>query len=132
MAGLLSGTAGAVDKIKVTMASQAATYASYLNAIAQGYYKQEGLDLDVIKAGGGTATPALMSGDVQISTSSASALSGILKGAELKILYTVMVRPPARPIRSGRPNPTSLSSSRSRAWPSASRPAATPSRSACV
>ena len=59
----------------------------------KGYYKDEGLDLDVVEAAGGVATPALVSGDVQFSTSGSSAISAIMKGARLKVLAVGEDRP---------------------------------------
>ena len=70
--------AQAIEKIKVSMAARASSYLPYFTAQDKGYFKEEGLVLDILKAGGGTATPALLSGDIQFSTSAASALSGIL------------------------------------------------------
>ena len=78
--------AAALDKVKMTIAAESSNYAPYLNAIDQGYYKDEGLDIEVVKAGGGVATPALISGTVDFSTSSSSALSAILRGASLKVI----------------------------------------------
>ena len=84
----------ALDKVKMTMAAESSNYAPYINAIDQGYYKDEGLDIEVVKAGGGVATPALISGTVEFSTSSSSALSAILKGAQLKVITIEADRAP--------------------------------------
>jgi len=69
------------------------SYIFFFSAIAKGYYKEEGLDLDVVEAAGGVATPALVSGDVQFSTSGSSAISAIMKGAKLKVLAVGEDRP---------------------------------------
>src|ERR1700724_3248911 len=71
----------------------ASSYIFFFSAIAKGSYKDEGLDLDVIEAAGGVATPALVSGDVQFSTSGSSAISAIMKGAKLKVLAVGEDRP---------------------------------------
>jgi ABC-type nitrate/sulfonate/bicarbonate transport system substrate-binding protein len=41
-------------------------------AVEKGYYAEEGIEVEVIQAGGGTAIPALVSGDMQFSASTGS------------------------------------------------------------
>jgi ABC-type nitrate/sulfonate/bicarbonate transport system substrate-binding protein len=85
--------AHAADKVKVTYPTLTSSYIFFFSAISKGYYKDEGLDLDVVEAGGGVATPALVSGDAQFSTSGSSAISAIMKGAKLKVLAVGEDRP---------------------------------------
>jgi NitT/TauT family transport system substrate-binding protein len=80
------------QKIRITMPAIATYYAPYLLAMEKGYYAQEGLELVVTYAGGGVATPSLMSGTIDISTSPAAALTAIMRGAALKIVYTMADR----------------------------------------
>jgi NitT/TauT family transport system substrate-binding protein len=86
-------TVHAIDRVKVTMAASSCYYAPYFVAIQKGYYAGEGIEVEIVKTGGGTATPALISGQVQFSTSSSSALSAILRGAPVKIVMTLLDRP---------------------------------------
>jgi len=72
-AALICLPAHAADKVKVSYPTLTSSYIFFFSAIQKGYYKDEGLDLDVIEAAGGVATPALVSGDVQFSTSGSSA-----------------------------------------------------------
>lgn len=81
------------EQVKVAFAADSAFYAPHFIAIDKGYYTDEGLEIEIVKAGGGVATPALISGDLNYSTSAASALSAILKEAPLKIVYTNADRP---------------------------------------
>jgi ABC-type nitrate/sulfonate/bicarbonate transport system substrate-binding protein len=85
--------ANAADKVKVTYPTLTTSYIFFFTALDKGFYAEEGLDLDVVEAGGGTATPALVSGDVQFSTSGSSAISAIMKGAKLKVLMVGEDRP---------------------------------------
>jgi ABC-type nitrate/sulfonate/bicarbonate transport system substrate-binding protein len=85
--------AHAADKVKVSYPTMTSSYIFFFSAIQKGYYKDEGLDLDVVEAAGGVATPALVSGDVQFSTSGSSAISAIMKGARLKVLAVGEDRP---------------------------------------
>src|SRR4051795_704585 len=77
-----------LDTLNVAFAADAAVYAPMFIAIDKGYFAEEGLEIEIVKAGGGVATPALISGELQYSTSAASALSAMLLGAPLKIIYT--------------------------------------------
>jgi ABC-type nitrate/sulfonate/bicarbonate transport system substrate-binding protein len=45
--------------------------------------------VNFVEAGGGVATPALMSGSIQFSTSSGAAISAIIKGAPLRVVLTL-------------------------------------------
>jgi NitT/TauT family transport system substrate-binding protein len=92
-ATLLGGSAHAADKVKVSYPTMTSSYIFFFSAIQKGYYKDEGLDLDVVEAAGGVATPALVSGDVQFSTSGSSAISAIMRGAKLKVLAVGEDRP---------------------------------------
>jgi ABC-type nitrate/sulfonate/bicarbonate transport system substrate-binding protein len=47
----------------------------------------------MIRVGGGIATQALLAGDLHFSTSAGSALSAMLRGAEIKVAYTNIDRP---------------------------------------
>jgi ABC-type nitrate/sulfonate/bicarbonate transport system substrate-binding protein len=85
--------AHAADKVKVSYPTMTSSYIFFFSAIQKGYYKDESLDLDVVEAAGGVATPALVSGDVQFSTSGSSAISAIMKGAKLKVLAVGEDRP---------------------------------------
>jgi NitT/TauT family transport system substrate-binding protein len=88
-----AGRASALDHVKVSYPNLNGSYIYFFTAIQKGYYKDEGFDLDVIETGGGPATAALVSGDLQFSTSGSSAISAILKGAKLKVLLVGEDRP---------------------------------------
>jgi len=77
-----------VERIRVSFAALTAIYAPHLIAQEKGYYAEEGIDMEIERAGGGVATPALIAGELQYSTSAATALSAMLKGAPLKVIYT--------------------------------------------
>lgn len=90
--GSLPSNAAELKHLRVSMAAQTAIYAPYLIPMEKGYYAEEGLALDVTIASGGVATPALLSGTLDISTSNPTAISPILRGAAMKILYTMANR----------------------------------------
>lgn len=82
----LTPAAEAVQKITITVPSVEVSDAGYFVAVQKGYFAAEGLDVDLVFAGGGTATPGLLSGTIDGSASPASALSAIMRGAPLRIV----------------------------------------------
>lgn len=85
--------ARAAQKLKITIPATESNEAAYFIAQEKGYFAAEGLDVEFVYAGGGTATPALMSGTVDASASSASALSAIVRGADLRIVLVFQDTP---------------------------------------
>src|SRR5580698_10523682 len=83
----LAAPSRAAEKVKITYVVPTVMYGDLLLGLDKGYFAEEGLDLELVAAGGGAATPALIAGDVQFSGSPAAAISAILKGAHLKVLY---------------------------------------------
>jgi NitT/TauT family transport system substrate-binding protein len=81
------------ERIKVSFASDTAVYAPFFVALDKGYLAEEGIEVEAVQAGGGAATPALISGDLNYSTSAATSVSAILKGAPLKVIFTNADRP---------------------------------------
>lgn len=76
------------ENIRVSYASLGTGYMDHIVAMEKGYFREEGLNVEAVKAGGGVATPALLSGQLHFSTSAAAALSGAIRGGPLKIVYT--------------------------------------------
>jgi ABC-type nitrate/sulfonate/bicarbonate transport system substrate-binding protein len=76
-----------LEKVKMAIAANAMNYAPYFAAIKKGYFAEDGFDVEVVEAGGGVATPAQISGQIHFNTSASTALSAMLRGAALKIVY---------------------------------------------
>ena len=83
----------AEENIRFSVAAVTASYMDEFVAIEKGYHRDEGLTVEMIRAGGGIATQALMAGDLHFSTSAGSALSAMLRGAAIKVIYTNIDRP---------------------------------------
>jgi ABC-type nitrate/sulfonate/bicarbonate transport system substrate-binding protein len=86
--------ASAADKITISVPSTNVDDAAIFIALQKGYFAAAGLDADLTFAGGGIATPGLLSGSLQASASPAAALSAILRGADLRILLVFGTSPP--------------------------------------
>lgn len=85
--------AAAEEKVRFSVAAITGSYMDEFVAIEKGYHREEGLAVEMIRAGGGIATQALIGGDLHFSTSAGSALSAMLRGAEIKVVYTNIDRP---------------------------------------
>jgi ABC-type nitrate/sulfonate/bicarbonate transport system substrate-binding protein len=85
--------AQSLQKITITFASSDANQSAPLVAQQKGYFAAEGLDVELQYAGGGTATPALISNSIQASGSAAASLTAILKGAPLRIVGIIADSP---------------------------------------
>ena len=78
----------AEEKVRMSVAAVTGSYMDEFVAIEKGYHRDEGLAVEMIRAGGGVATQALIAGDLHFSTSAGSALTAMLRGAEIKVVYT--------------------------------------------
>lgn len=80
----------AAEKVTATLGAVSdPVYSAYFIALAKGYYQDQGIDIEFTNASGGVGIPALISGSVQFSTSSGSAISAIVRGAPLKVVMTL-------------------------------------------
>ncbi len=90
---VLAGPAVAADKVKLSYVLTSVEYADVFMAIDKGYFAEEGIEPQLEQAGGGVAVPALIAGDLDFTGSGAVAISAILKGAKLKVLFVVDAHP---------------------------------------
>lgn len=88
-----SAAAHAQETIRVSYATLSAAYMDHIVAMDKGYLTEEGLNVEVIRAPGGVATPGLLSGQFHFSSSASSALSAAVRGGPVKIVYTNLSRP---------------------------------------
>jgi NitT/TauT family transport system substrate-binding protein len=82
-----------LEDLRVSFASFGAIYYPHFVAKELGYYRDEGLNIEVIAMPGGLATQALVAGDLHFSTSSGSSLNASLRGIKLKVVYVNLDRP---------------------------------------
>ncbi len=83
----LSPQSRAADKVKVSYVVPTVQYGSLMVGIDKGFFAQEGIEVELVQAGGGVATPALIAGDLNFSGSPSVAVSANLKGAHLKAIF---------------------------------------------
>ena len=89
---LHAGLAGA-ENIVVSLVTPSAAYMDHFVSVEKGYFREQNLSVEYVRAGGGVAIPALLSGDLHLSTSAGSALSAALRGGPVKIVYTNLSKP---------------------------------------
>jgi NitT/TauT family transport system substrate-binding protein len=83
----------AQESIRVSYATLSPAYMDHIAAMDKGFLKEEGLNVEVIRAPGGVATPGLLSGQFQFSSSASSAVSAAVRGGPVKVVYTNLSRP---------------------------------------
>ena len=90
----IAARAGAApENVKVSYAVLSMAYMDHILAMDKGYFRDEGLNVEVLRMGGGVATPALLSGQLHFSSSAGSSLSAAVRGGPVKIVYTNLSRP---------------------------------------
>jgi NitT/TauT family transport system substrate-binding protein len=94
LALFFAAPAMAADKVKISYVVPVTEYADLLLGYDAGYFAEEGLDVELVQAGGGVATPALTANDLDFTGSPGAAISAILKGAKLKVLFITNDRAP--------------------------------------
>jgi NitT/TauT family transport system substrate-binding protein len=89
----MAAPALATDSLRVSYATLSAAYMDHVIAMEKGFFRDENLNIEVIRAPGGVATPGLLSGQFHFSSSASSSLSAAVRGGPLKIIYTNLSRP---------------------------------------
>ena len=81
------------SKVRVAIPSQSMAQIAFYVGIDKGYYKQEGLDVELILMRAPVANLSLIGGNVDFSTVPAAALNAALRGAPLRVVYSTFYRP---------------------------------------
>ena len=92
---LIGSSSGAQELVKVPVQIPAITPAVTAFAVARerGYYRQEGLDAELVVMPSGLGTQALPGGNVKFSTAGGAGLMPILRGAPVRFMFTTFSRP---------------------------------------
>jgi NitT/TauT family transport system substrate-binding protein len=79
--------------IKVSIPAHSVSHIAFYSAKERGYYRDEGLDVELILMAAPVAIRALIGGDVEVSTVGGSAIPPIVRGAPLHFMFTTFARP---------------------------------------
>jgi NitT/TauT family transport system substrate-binding protein len=92
---LLSASARAQEPRKIYVAIPAVTPAVSTFAVAKerGYYREEGLDVELVQMPSAVGTQALIASNVKFSTIGGASVPAVLRGAPLKFLFSTFHRP---------------------------------------
>ncbi len=84
-----------VEAARVRVAVPSTTHAvlAFSTSRDKGYYRDEGLDVELILMSAPIASRALVSGDVEVATVGGAGLPPVLSGAPLRFVFTTYNRP---------------------------------------
>ncbi len=74
------------QKVRVSISSRSNTSVPFYVAMSKGYFRDEGMDVEIIQANPRLGVMALMNGDVSFTGTFVSTVRGILSGFPLKII----------------------------------------------
>ena len=79
--------------IRIAIPGYNITQIAFFVARERGFFKEEGLDVELIQMTGTLANLALMSGEVPFTSVPTAAMTANLRGANLRVLFTTFERP---------------------------------------
>ncbi|HEY7163975.1 MAG TPA: ABC transporter substrate-binding protein [Candidatus Binatia bacterium] len=79
--------------VKLSVPAHSISHVAFYVAKEKGFYRDEGLDVDLILMNAGVAVRALIGGDVDFTTVGTSGVPAILRGAPLKFYFLSFSRP---------------------------------------
>src|ERR1700741_4625902 len=99
--GVAAFAADAPAKVRIAYASRSSSALPQYMALQKGFFKEQGLDVEIIQMNPRFGSSAVVSGDVSFATPFTSTFRGVLQGFPMKLVfihlkkgpYYVMVRP---------------------------------------
>ena len=92
LVAVMCASLASAQNVKISIPSTTQAVLSFTTARDKGYYRAEGLDAELILMSAPTASRALLSGDVAVSTVGGAGLPPILRGSPLRFLFTTYNR----------------------------------------
>ncbi|MGZ8486514.1 MAG: ABC transporter substrate-binding protein, partial [Candidatus Binatia bacterium] len=74
------------QKVRISFSSRSNTSVPYYVAVSKGFFREEGMDVEIIQANPRLGVMALMNGDVSFTGTFVSTVRGILSGFPMKIV----------------------------------------------
>lgn len=93
VAWLPTANAQELRKIHVAIPAVTPSVATFAVAKERGFYREEGLDVELVAMPSAVGTQALIGGNVKFSTLGGASLPPILRGAPMKFLFSTFHRP---------------------------------------
>lgn len=86
-------SAAAADKIRFAIPSRSVSVMPFYIAGQEGFYRDEGLELEMIHMSSLTAVTATLAGSVEFSSTPGPAVNAAVRGVDLKIVFVVGQKP---------------------------------------
>src|ERR1043166_4490828 len=86
--------AGAAEKIRVSVTNYNLSYLSAGVAAQRGFFKEEGLDVEIVRMNANVAMSSLISGDVDYTMIFASVIRAAMRGLPVKVIAVLIDSPP--------------------------------------
>jgi len=86
--------ARATDKIRVSVTNYNMSYLAAGVAAERGFFKEEGLDVEIVRMNANVAMSSLISGDVDYTMIFASVIRAAMRGIPLKVIAVLIDSPP--------------------------------------
>ena len=90
---ILLAASGEAGRVRVAIPSTTHAVLAFSTSRDKGYYRVEGLDVELILMSAPIASRALLSGDVEVATVGGAGLLPVLSGAPLRFIFTTYNRP---------------------------------------
>ena len=91
---LFCAQAKAADKIRVSVTNYNMSYLAAGVAVERGFFKEEGLDVEIVRMNANVAMSSLISGDVDYTMIFASVIRAAMRGIPLKVIAVLIDSPP--------------------------------------
>ena len=91
---LFYAQARAADKIRVSVTNYNMSYLAAGVAAERGFFKEEGLDVEIVRMNANVAMSSLISGDVDYTMIFASVIRAAMRGIPLKVIAVLIDSPP--------------------------------------
>ena len=87
---LAAGTAGATDKVRLSVSAIDVSFLTSGVALKRGMFRDEGLDVELIRMNANVSVTALSTGDIDYTMVFASVVRGALRGMPMKVVASFM------------------------------------------
>ena len=91
---LVWASIGAAEKIRVSVTNYNMSYLAAGVAAKRGFFKEEGLDVEIVRMNANVAMSSLISGDVDYTMIFASVIRAAMRGIPLKVIAVLIDSPP--------------------------------------
>src|SRR5581483_10448941 len=91
---LLCAEARAAEKVRVSVTNYNLSYLSAGVAAQRGFFKEEGLDVEIVRMNANVAMSSLIAGEVDYTMIFASVIRAAMRGIPLKVIAVLIDSPP--------------------------------------